>query len=197
MIEHSFYQGLNLIQIVYLHCIDAQISLPWRVGSALIVTTPWLVRGYFPINKFSDNYKNVHDATTLIGILYRTKKYQYVFYKHFLLHGLNISVALSGEALARHRNFRPYWMLLNTSYVMEFFLQTLVKKGRLRQGTMLALQQLLMLPSTLAALVVLRSVDPLLASASLALNFVRRKRDVSNTAGLLAAALTYRRLVGL
>ena len=195
MIEHSFYQGLNLIQIIYLHTINPSVSLPMRVVCAVFVTLPWLARGLFPINKFSDNYKNSTDAMTLIGILYRTKKYQYVFYKHFLLHGLNISVALSGECLARRQDFRPYWMLLNTSYVMEFFLQTLVKKGHLRQATMLGLQQLLMLPSTLAALVVLRSVSPLLASVSLALNFARRKRDVSNTAGLLGAALACRHLM--
>jgi hypothetical protein len=26
--------------------------------------------------------------------MYRVKKYQYVFYKHFLLHGLNVSIAI-------------------------------------------------------------------------------------------------------
>jgi hypothetical protein len=188
MIEHSFYQGLNLVQIVYLHNIHEQLSLPTRMACAMLATSPWLARGRFPVNKFSDNYKTREDAMTLVGILYRTKKYQYVFYKHFLLHGLNLSVALNGESLARRPHFRPYWMLLNASYVMEFFLQTLVKKGRLAQPAMLRMQQALMLASTLAALLVLRSVDPLLAAASLALNFARRKHDVANTAALLLLA---------
>ena len=192
MIEHSFYQGLNLVQIVYLHVMNENLSLSTRTVCALFVTLPWLVRDKFPVNSFSDNYKTREDAWTLVGILYRTKKYQYVFYKHFLLHGLNISVAQSGLAIAHHSYFRIYWMLLNTSYVMEFFLQTLVKKGYLRQASMLRLQQLLMLPSTLAALLVLRCVDPLLASVSLALNFYRRKRDFSNTAALLLWSLAYR-----
>ena len=32
----------------------------------------------------------------LTSVLYRLKKYQYIFYKHFLLHGLNVSAAVTG-----------------------------------------------------------------------------------------------------
>lgn len=59
--------------------------------------------------------------------MYRLKKYQYLLYKHFLLHGLNISVAISGEAIAATPPFRLYWLSLNAAYVLEFFLQTLVR----------------------------------------------------------------------
>jgi hypothetical protein len=62
MIEHSFYQGLNLLQIVFLHVV-AEV-LPSNNGSAaitsiiarfllaLIVTAPWYWRSKFPVNKF-------------------------------------------------------------------------------------------------------------------------------------------------
>ena len=60
----------------------------------LASATPWLVRDQFPVNKFSDNYTKGQNKTSLISLLYRAKKYQYIFYKHVLLHGLNVSVAL-------------------------------------------------------------------------------------------------------
>jgi hypothetical protein len=129
--------------------------------------------------------------------MYRLKKYQYVLYKHALLHGLNISAALAAAAtapengadvsLAQTRAFRLFWVCLNAAYVLEFFLQTLVKRRVLAQGRMLALNALLMAASTAAALPVLRRVRPLAAAASLALNFARRGRELSNTA--LVAAL--------
>ena len=59
----------------------------------------------------------------MVPLLYRLKKYQYLTYKHCLLHGLNIGVALSGDALARQPAFRLYWLCINAAYVMEFFLQ--------------------------------------------------------------------------
>lgn len=114
-----------------------------------------------------------------------------VFYKHFLLHGLNVSAALappSRGALAAAPFFRHYWLLLNTSYVMEFFLQTLVKKRYMAQATMLRLQQLLMAASSAAALRVLRGVSLPLAALSLALNFMHRGHDFANTAVLVALA---------
>jgi hypothetical protein len=80
-----------------------------------------------------------------------------VFYKNFILHGLNISLALCNlhrdlpPPLAVSPSFRLFWLLLNTAYVMEFFLQTLVKKGHLQQQTMLAMQMLLMLTCSLSA----------------------------------------------
>jgi hypothetical protein len=139
--------------------------------------------------------------------MYRTKKYQYLLYKHVLLHGLNVAVALgplwqliassSAAAHASGPNFlsaeasssraqaqlqkgssllafpsagsplgggdvaaavdpssagwRAYWLCLNAAYVMEFFLQTLVKKGKLPQRVMLKANQLLMAGSSAAA----------------------------------------------
>ena len=74
--------------------------------------------------------------------------------------------------------------------VMEFFLQTLVKKGYLTQHWMLRMQQLLMAVSSIAAgIVLVRHVRPEAAVASLALSMVRRKRDTSNT--MLVSALSW------
>jgi hypothetical protein len=100
MLEHSFYQGLNLIQVLYFHVISNEYimntNLIMKLGLILIVTSPWILRSYFPINHFSSNYndKKTSSSSFLIQFLYRIKKFQYLFYKHFLLHGLNISVAL-------------------------------------------------------------------------------------------------------
>ena len=44
--------------------------------------------------------------------------------------------------------FRLYWLGLNAAYVMEFFLQTLVKRRYITQGRMLRMNQFLMLVST-------------------------------------------------
>lgn len=182
MIEHSFYQGLNLIQILHIHVISNFRSLPIaaRVTMAVLATAPWLVRNRFPVNRFSDNYNKGQNVISLISLMYRTKKYQYVFYKHFLLHGLNISVTIHNIALAHDSNFRLYWLCLNISYVMEFFLQTFVKKRYMEQSTMIWLQILLMGISTVAAVQVLRSVDLLIATASLLLNFCNRGHELTN-----------------
>jgi hypothetical protein len=98
MIEHAFYQGLNLAQIIFLHSIQPSQSLSMRLMLLALVTSPWLLRPWFPVHSFSHNYSKpgAADPRSLIGILYRLKKYQYVFYKHVLLHGLNVSVAISG-----------------------------------------------------------------------------------------------------
>jgi len=118
MVEHSFYQGLNLIQIVTLHFLDSQTSSEeergdrgynspspflslftssfWllRIGAIALVTAPWLFRCYFPVNSFMANYKDLSwKEYTPELLMYRIKKWQYVFYKHALLHGLNVSVA--------------------------------------------------------------------------------------------------------
>ncbi|GAB5373201.1 hypothetical protein AAMO2058_001730000 [Amorphochlora amoebiformis] len=185
MIEHSFYQALNLVQILFLHIATTwspPLSLVSRLVLAILATSPWLIRSYFPVNKFSDNFK--HGEWDLIAILYRLKKYQYIFYKHCLLHGLNISVALGGaEGLARKQYFKWYWAGLNLAYVMEFYLQTLVKRKKLSQRHMLAMQQLLMFACTLAALpVLLYNVQMPLAGLSLFLNFVNRKKEMMNVA---------------
>lgn len=186
MIEHSFYQGLNLIQVLYLHCITTTTDRTHRITFAFLATSPWLFRSLFPVNRFSDNYNKMDTkSTTFIRIMYRIKKYQYVFYKHFLLHGLNLSVAMHGYDLANKDEFRLYWMLLNLSYVMEFFLQTLVKKKYMLQSTMLNLQIVLMTASSIAAVYVLRYVNILVALLSLFLNFTNRNHDVLNTMTIL------------
>ena len=193
MLEHCFYQGLNLVQVLYLHL--APLFVPrLRVCMALGATAPWLGRRYFPVNSFSANYSrpDVGGRTRLIRTLYRLKKYQYIFYKHFLLHGLNASIAVasfsrSGDLVSRPY-FRIYWVCLNTAYVCEFFMQTLVKRAYISQRWMLILQQLLMFASTVAALRVLEVVRLLPALISLGLNFQRRGREVSNMAIVLLAA---------
>lgn len=213
MIEHSFYQVLNLIQIIFLHgmvIITQQFreDIPNNKKSTFylsihffmlaFVTILWNLRHLFPINKFSDNYnKNDEKSTNFIRLLYRIKKYQYVFYKHFLLHGLNLSVVycyhqmVHGEvsrvasdnilSFLNSKYFHMYWLCLNFSYVMEFFLQTLVKKSYLKQQTMLLLQQILMLASTIVAVHLLRYVSVPLSLLSLVLNFTYRKHDFLNT----------------
>jgi len=217
MIEHSFYQGLNLAQALFLHAIASgaagashapagpsggpptsllphtSITLPARLMLALVATSPWLFRHRFPVNRFRDNYTRGQNKWTLVALLYRAKKYQYVFYKHALLHGLHISVAVSGVSIVHDAGFRLYWLCLNTSYVMEFFLQTLVKKGHLRQWVMLTLQQLLMAVSTIAAVhVLVQAVLPLAAIVSLALNFAHPKHDVANTAVTMLVVVVVR-----
>ena len=132
MIEHSFYQLLNLVQIVYLHLFELEFvresGMASRLALAIMSATPWLFRGRFPFNRFSDNYSKGQDAWSLISVLYRLKKYQYVTYKHFLLFGLNLTVAVENTSVTESLYFRLYWICLNAAYVMEFFLQTLVKR---------------------------------------------------------------------
>lgn len=128
MLEHSFYQGLNLLQIIMFHAFGsllATISIPTRLFCVIVVTTPWLFRSNFPVHSFSKNYTEVdRRSTSFVRLLYRLKKYQYVFYKHALLHGLNISIALRHHNNLIHEQvFLFYWLDLNTSYVLEFFLQ--------------------------------------------------------------------------
>ena len=132
MLEHSFYQGLNLAQALYLHalsCVPATMAA--HLPLLVLVTLPWCWRHWFPINKFSDNYTK-HDPGTLIALMYRMKKYQYLLYKHCLLHGLNISVAVMtlsvgnahgvqltcGNGVASQPHFRLFWLCLNTAYVV-------------------------------------------------------------------------------
>eukprot|EP01041_Mallomonas_annulata_P000810 gene810-1582_t len=63
----------------------------------------------------------------------------------------------------------------------KFFLQTLVKRKYMRQNAMIALQQILMLASTLAAIPILIEVNFLVAILSCALNFTNRGQDFLNT----------------
>jgi hypothetical protein len=191
MVEHAFYQVLNLVQIVYLHSLGFVTSSVWRAALCLAATTPWLARSRFPVNSFSANYVTSPAPWSRVAIMYRVKKWQYLLYKHALLHGLNVTaaVALGDLALPRWPGFRLYWVLLNLAYVSEFFLQTLVKRGFLAQSRMLAMNALLMAASTIAAVPVLLRVRPDWAALSLLLNFARRHHDVSNTVLVLGFAL--------
>lgn len=185
MTEHAFYQGLNGVQIVYLHALSHMHGHAARCVLCVAATAPWLVRHRFPVHSFRANY--VGRPLTRESVMYWVKKWQYVLYKHVLLHGLNVCAAMTAPVEASARTFRLYWLCLNASYVMEFFLQTLVKRGYLRQSRMLGLNALLMGASSIAAVPVVLAVHPLVAASSLALNFARRGRDVSNVALLLLA----------
>jgi hypothetical protein len=58
MLEHCFYQLLNLCQICFLYAVAA---LPHRLAArtalAVAMLLPWLARSRFPVNSFSANYK--------------------------------------------------------------------------------------------------------------------------------------------
>ena len=206
MIEHSFYQMLNLVQILYIHCIRHVGSRTGRLGLLVLVTAPWWLRSKFPVHSFSKNYLQ-KDPWTLINVLYRLKKYQYLFYKHFLLHGLNITLAVRGDdrQLADRLFFRVYWLGLNAACkqkrpppglcvfrlivssaymsidVLEFFLQTLVKRHYMSQTRMLQVQQVLMLSTTMPALTLLGHIQPMVAVFSWMLNFLQRHKEMINT----------------
>jgi len=194
-LEHAFYQVLNGIQAVYLHAlihVDGRIA---RAALCLLTTTPWLFRPLVPVHSFRSNY--VGKPLTREAVMYRVKKWQYVLYKHALLVGVNVCAALNPELIdPAGKAWRLYWLCLNASYVMEFFLQTLVKKKYMSQSQMLFLNALLMAASSLAALPIVTGVRPLVALTSLALNFGRRRgREVSNVALLFAVtALSSREL---
>lgn len=237
MLEHVFYQGMNLWQALYLHLITSTSGrrgggLAWRFLLLFVVTIPWAIRKHFPVNSFSSNWRrrngsignnsnnnderNVDCGTTVIQVgttengskslwlingMYRFKKAQYVFYKHVILRGLNVSVASSLSLQQEHEEqeqpkkddvqlplpltsqWRIFWLLLNTSYVMEFFLQSLVKRGVLTQRFMMVLNALLMISSTIAAMEVnvLGQVRIEAALLSLLFNFSNRGHDILNT----------------
>ena len=230
MIEHAFYQGLNLIQAIYLHTAyqcqpkDPAYGTEFRLLLLFLVTSPWFFRQKLPVHSFSDNWRRVYaderDKEREVGYdteirLYKIKKWQYVFYKHMVLHGINLLVAVSPtlptsaqqHPLPYSLSWRIFWLLLNTSYVMEFFLQSLVKRRTiLRQSTMLVLQRWLMACASAGAAVVLVQLSrrppwgaeqqappflllPLLSLASLTLNFTNRHHDVLNTMSIAGVAV--------
>jgi len=219
MVEHSFYQALNLLQAWYLHYLSTTSTTAsgfWHPWLALwLVTSPWLVRGYFPVHSFSHNWNVTpeHQRTPQETVLYRIKKGQYLFYKHVLLHGLNISMALqqvlnspsqstatsSTTIMTTTLSWRIYWLALNTSYVMEFFLQTMVRRRVLSVAGMFGLQQLLMATSSIAAIMILffasveeggtTIVRPAICFVSLVLNLIHRHHDVLNV--LVTAGIFY------
>ena len=201
MLEHCFYQCLNLVQVSYLHLLAMRRPVGGsgdgvlRLALAFATTLPWLWRGAFPVNSFSENYKHPTKGgtTPLIRVLYRLKKYQYLFYKHALLHGLNATMGAAADGardgLVYSDGFRLYWLCLNSAYVFEFYMQTLVKRQHLSQPAMLGLQQLLMAVSSVAAVrVLVDAVHVAPAALSLALNLLRRRRECSNMLVVLAVA---------
>eukprot|EP00040_Diaphanoeca_grandis_P022287 m.119444 g.119444 ORF g.119444 m.119444 type:complete len:444 (+) comp28735_c1_seq3:255-1586(+) len=144
--------------------------------------------------------------------MYKVKKAQYLLYKHFLLHGLNISIvlhqinesnksksntnnttpeaiAVPHEALGMSAMWRLHWISLNAAYTLEFFLQTLVRRRVLPQRAMLWMNQILMCVCTVASgLVVIQHVRFTAAAVSLFLNFSRRHKELSNVALAFLAA---------
>ena len=218
MIEHSFYQMLNLIQAVYLHSVTWLIDVPkpqrrgdddtytvqtmlWpilvRLAAVWMVTAPWLFRHRFPVNSFSANWigkseqeqkEGISDTSTKMNSwletkLYQIKKWQYVFYKHTILHGLNVSVIFpaaptstgpeqrSDIPLPLSSSWRIFWICLNASYVMEFYLQSLVKRRYISQRSMLGLQRMLMAASSLSALLAVKgAVRPEICIISVVMN---------------------------
>jgi len=214
MIEHSFYQIINLCQAVYLHAITywmaSSVTYISRLILLLLVTLSWIVRRKFPVNSFSANWTTKHQqnetsdkkfkvntkrsSNNNVNNMYRIKKWQYIFYKHVILHGLNISIAFPKGGISNFKNvdiddqplpltteWRIFWIALNTSYVMEFFLNSLVKRGILSQQYMMILNGLLVCSASLAAVCVLNSVRLEAAVLSLLLNFGSRGHDVVNT----------------
>lgn len=195
MIEHSFYQGLNLAQAIYLHSMgyylyDSCYSI--RLVALWLVTLPWYFRSRFPVHSFSNNWKQSQQWNMEI-LLYQIKKWQYVFYKHAVFHGINISVALQGNhssMIVTTTSWRIFWLALNTSYVMEFFLQSLVKRCIIQQYHMLWLQRLLMTASSLAAVVaVMPHLHFGICVGSVFLNFWNRHYDLFNTMFLAVLAM--------
>ena len=224
MIEHSFYQGLNLLQAIYLHTITCimtndnheyiikvlsnyidntlvsstdEVIVGLKIICLWLVTSPWHLRKWFPVHSFSSNWKynnNSNKKQDIEIILYKIKKWQYIFYKHVILHGINISMILSqydtnnniSTMIPYSTSWRIFWVALNSSYVMEFLLQTLVKRHVLSQRNMMVLQLLLIVSSSIASIdaVLLGIVRWDVAMLSVFLNFVNRGFDVLNTLGI-------------
>ena len=231
MIEHVFYQILNLIQAIFIHYVPYYFNIVNNnnnsCGSSsgsssrskyynycyyllpiFLVTSLWYFRYLFPVHSFSANYDENRGGGKLIknnhvnsknnnnnnnenkffqfinfhdfhweNVMYMIKKHQYLFYKHFLLHGLNIvltakyafAITMTSNSNIISNNYissnlgtsfawRLYWLSLNTAYTMEFFLQTLVRRGHLHQPLMLMMNQLLMIGSSIAAIRILSNI---------------------------------------
>lgn len=130
MIEHAFYQGLNLFQAIYLHFLATATVKNgrgfWlqRWIALFAVTVPCLARSRFPVHSFSHNWNKspVNKRTAYETFMYKIKKAQYLFYKHVILHGVNMTVYLAeASQLVKTPAWRIFWICLNTAYVMEFF----------------------------------------------------------------------------
>jgi hypothetical protein len=206
MLEHAFYQLLNLAQALFLHASvrfrspsSSPAAAATRALALAAVTAPWLARDAFPVNRFSHNYTRPgRDPRGVTSRMYRAKKWQYVALKHALQHGLNVSVAVcaassspsagdTGTGLMRSIRFRTHWLAMNAAFVLEFFTQTLVKRGYLSQRKNLAANVWLMCAASAAAAGgAADAVRAHLAIASTALNFARPGREMANVA-LVAA----------
>lgn len=64
MIEHFFYQLLNFVHIVYLTVVASERIFWKRIVYCFIASCFWLFRGFFPINRFSDNYTKLDPKST-------------------------------------------------------------------------------------------------------------------------------------
>lgn len=185
MIEHSFYQLLNLVQCVYLSIVTS-FSPFYRFTALCVVTSPWLGRSRFPVHSFSQNWKQSKDKSQFSteNILYMIKKSQYLFYKHFVFHGMNLTACVSPARVSTTSEaWRLFWICLHTSYVMEFFLQSLVKRRVISQATMISMNRLLMAVSSFAAIKAIALVMIwYLGMMSLSLNIINRHHDFVNTA---------------
>ena len=87
--------------------------------------------------------------------------------------------------------FRLYWLCLNLSYVMEFFLQTLVKRLYMSQKTMLVLQRILMSAATFTAIAIIPFVNSVCAFLSFLFMFIRRKHEITNFVGVMLGVTIY------
>jgi len=222
MIEHAFYQFVNVWQALYLHF--STVLLPaWipenhsqqqqhqqqryydatniclRGFALFLVTAPWWVRRQFPVHSFSANWIQTpsNKRSMMETLMYRMKKLQYLFYKHVILHGLNLTIFLQSTWWQRQRyliatkEWRVFWLCLNTSYVMEFFLQSLVRRRVISQTIMLILNRYLMVVSSFAAIqAVFNIVRWDLCVLSLLLNIFHRHHDVTNTMILAFVAMS-------
>lgn len=204
MLEHAFYQLLNLAQALFLHASvrfrspsSSPAAAATRALALAAVTAPWLARDAFPVNRFSHNYTRPgRDPRGVTSRMYRAKKWQYVALKHALQHGLNVSVAVCAASsspsagdvgLMRSPRFRTHWLAMNAAFVLEFFTQTLVKRGYLSQRKHLAANLWLMCAASAAAAGgAADAVRAHVAIASTALNFARPGREMANVA-LVAA----------
>ena len=191
MMEHFYYQALNLVQALYLHLLTRRsYSMAQRYVALALATAPWLVRTRFPVHPFSQNWVLESHQGRLEILLYRIKKSQYLFYKHFLLHGMNLTAFLHPDFTNCRNSWRLFWDCLNASYVLEFFLQSLVKRKALEQSTMLFMNRWLMFVSTLAACLVLWDfpIPWICCGISLVWNWVHRHHDFSHTLVLAGVA---------
>ena len=213
MEEHFFYQMVNLTQVLYLHFCEMCDGKNARTLALVLSTwSIWRYRDRFPVNSFSRNYEGGENGRwfeSVENFLYRAKKWQYVFYKTCNKHGLNVSSAIFESSsssssktttttiLTTHgERFQLYWLCLNASYVMEFFLQTLVKKKYGTQSNALLMNQFLMVVSSLSAFpVVVHRVHPIAFVAALALNFLNRKQETANVCLTCVACVVFERFV--